>query len=172
MNNTANALDAAPEYLKAPIGEMMLEVVVIPVSDVDRAKRFYADLGWRLDLDFAAGDGYRVVQFTPPASSCSIIFGKGVTAAAPGSTQGLHLIVADVQAIRSKLRERGVEVSGPFHDSGGVFHHVNGECRVDAVHPQRSSYATYASFKDPDGNGWFLQEVTIRLPGHEAPLPK
>ncbi|HEY0685773.1 MAG TPA: VOC family protein [Steroidobacter sp.] len=172
MSKAANPLEAPPVYLEPPIGEMMLEVVVIPVSDVDRAKRFYADLGWRLDLDFAADDGYRVIQFTPPASSCSIIFGAGITTAAPGSAQGLHLIVADVGTTCSKLRERGVEVSEPFHDSRGVFHHIDGQSRVHAAHPQRRSYGTYASFKDPDGNSWFFQEVTARLPGHEAPLPK
>lgn len=172
MSNAANSLEAPPAYLEPPIGEMMLEVVVIPVSDVDRARRFYASLGWRLDLDFAASDEYRVIQFTPPASSCSIMFGKGITTASPGSVQGLHLIVADVAATCSKLRERGVEVSEPFYDSGGVFHHIDGQCRVDGLHPKRQSYGTYASFKDPDGNSWFLQEVTVRLPGHEAPLPK
>jgi catechol 2,3-dioxygenase-like lactoylglutathione lyase family enzyme len=172
MNNAANPLEAPPAYLAPPIGDMMLEVVVLPVSDVDRAKRFYANLGWRLDMDFAASDAYRVIQFTPPASSCSIIFGKGVTAAAPGSSQGLHLIVSNVEATRIKLRERGVEVSEPFYDTGGVFHHIDGECRADGVHPHRGSYGTYASFKDPDGNSWFFQEVTVRLPGHEAPLPK
>lgn len=172
MNAATNALDARPVYLKPPIGDMMLEVIVIPVSDVDRAKDFYSNLGWRLDLDFAAGDAYRVVQFTPSGSSCSIMFGTGITAAEPGSAQNLHLIVSDVEATRARLRDRGIEVSEPFYDAGGVFHHANGDCRVDGPHPKRQSYGTYASFKDPDGNGWFFQEVTARLPGHDAPLPR
>ncbi len=172
MTSTKNALDAPPEYLKPPIGEMLIEVIVLPVSDVDRARNFYAELGWRLDLDFAASDSYRVVQFTPPGSSCSIMFGKGLTNAEPGSVQGLHLIVANVEETRAKLLGRGIEISEMFFDSGGVFHHVNGECRVEGPHPKRQSYGTYASFKDPDGNGWFLQEVTARLPGHGGALPR
>jgi catechol 2,3-dioxygenase-like lactoylglutathione lyase family enzyme len=172
MNAAANSLDTPPAYLYAPIGDMMLEIVVIPVSDVERARRFYAELGWRLDMDFAKGDSYRVIQFTPPASSCSIMFGTGITTAVPGSAQGLHLIVSNIESTRIKLRERGVDVGELFYDAGGVFHHVGDEGRVGGAHPARRSYATYASFKDPDGNTWFLQEVTVRLPGHEAPLPK
>jgi catechol 2,3-dioxygenase-like lactoylglutathione lyase family enzyme len=142
---------------------MKLEVVVIPVSDVDRAKRFYGALGWRLDLDFIAGDDYRVIQFTPPGSSCSVIFGKNVTAAVPGSTQGLHLVVSDIVAMRDDLIRRGVEIGAPFHDAGGVFHHAGAKCQVGGPNPQRQSYASYISFTDPDGNGWVLQEVTARL---------
>jgi uncharacterized protein GlcG (DUF336 family)/catechol 2,3-dioxygenase-like lactoylglutathione lyase family enzyme len=150
---------------------MKLEVVVIPVSDVDRAKRFYADkLGWRLDIDYvAAGDDYRVIQFTPPGSQCSIIFGKNLTLAAPGSAKGLHLIVADIQAARDELHRRGVEISEPFHDVGGIFHHASGKDLIRGPNPQRKSYASYASFSDPDGNGWVFQEVTARLTGHIAP---
>jgi len=142
-----------------------LEVIVIPVSDVERAKRFYAGLGWRLDGDFATGGGFRVLQFTPPGSPCSIIFGTGVTSAEPGSMQGLHLIVSDVEAARAAFASRGVAVSEVFHDAGGIFHHADQEGRVAGPDPQRRSYASFASFSDPDGNGWLLQEVTTRLPG-------
>ena len=145
--------------------DMKLEVIVIPVSDVDRAKRFYGDLGWRLDLDFSAGDDYRVIQFTPQGSSCSVIFGKNVTLAAAGSIQGLHLIVSDLERARGDMLRRGVTISEPFHDAGGVFHHANGDRQLDGPNPQRRSYASYASFSDPDGNGWVLQEVTARLSG-------
>ena len=145
--------------------DMKLEVVVIPVSDVDRAKHFYAGLGWRLDADFATGDDFRVIQFTPPGSPCSIIFGKGVTLAAPGSAQGLHLIVSDVVAAHAELVARGVDVSEVFHDARGVFHRGGREGRVSGPDPARRSYASFASFSDPDGNGWLFQEITERLPG-------
>jgi catechol 2,3-dioxygenase-like lactoylglutathione lyase family enzyme len=145
--------------------DMKLEIVVIPVTDVDRAKRFYGDLGWRLDIDFKAGDDYRVIQFTPPGSGCSVMFGKNITAAAPGSVQGLHLIVSDIEAARNELFRRGIEISEPFHDTGGVFHHADGKCVVSGLNPGRQSYASYASFSDPDGNGWLLQEITERLSG-------
>jgi catechol 2,3-dioxygenase-like lactoylglutathione lyase family enzyme len=149
--------------------DLKLEVVVIPVSDVDRAKDFYAGLGWRLDAEFAAGESFRVVQLTPPGSPCSIIFGKAVTAAAPGSAQGLHLIVSDVQAARDQLEARGAAVSEVFHDVGGVFHHAGTAGRVSGPDPERRSYGSFASFEDPDGNGWLLQEVTTRLPGRIDP---
>ncbi len=145
--------------------DMKLEVVVIPVSDVDRAKNFYAGLGWRLDADFATGDDFRVIQFTPPGSPCSIIFGKGLTLAAPGSAQGLHLIVSDVVAAHAELVARGVDVSEVFHDARGVFHRGGREGRVSGPDPERRSYASFASFSDPDGNGWLFQEITERLPG-------
>ena len=149
--------------------DMKLEVVVLPVSDVDRAKRFYGGLGWRLDIDYAPGDDYRVIQFTPPGSGCSVIFGKNVTENAPGSAQGLHLIVSDIKAARDQLLRRGIEISEPFHDAGGIFHHAGGKDLVRGPNPQRKSYASYASFSDPDGNGWIFQEVTARLTGHIAP---
>ncbi len=153
---------------KASKVDLKFELVVIPVSDVDRrAKRFYSALGWRLDIDFAASEEYRVVQFTPPGSACSIIFGIGITPAAAGSVAGLYLIVSDIEIARADMIERGVKVSEPFYDAGGIFHHLNGEGIVSGLQPQRRSYGTYASFSDPDGNGWFLQEVTARLPGHE-----
>jgi catechol 2,3-dioxygenase-like lactoylglutathione lyase family enzyme len=154
------------EMQRKPTIDMKLEVVVIPVSDIDRAKRFYSDLGWRLDIDYVPGDDYRVIQFTPPASGCSVIFGKNVTTAEPGSMKGLHLIVSDILAAREELVHRGINVSEPFHDAGGIFHHAGPKGRVPGANPQRKSYASFASFSDPDGNGWVLQEVTARLTGH------
>jgi catechol 2,3-dioxygenase-like lactoylglutathione lyase family enzyme len=139
--------------------DMKLEVVVIPVSDVDRAKRFYSDLGWRLDADFAKGDHFRVVQFTPPGSPCSIHFGQGVTAAVSGSARGLYLIVFDIEAARAELVGRGVDVSEVFHRA------AVGEGPLSGPDPERRSYGSFASFSDPDGNSWLLQEVTARLPG-------
>ncbi len=144
--------------------DFRLEVVVLPVTDVDRARRFYEALGWRLDAEFAAGD-FRLVQLTPPGSGCSVIFGAGLTTAQPGSAQGLHLAVNDIEAARDELVGRGVEVSEVFHDAGGVFHHGGTQARVAGLAPQRQSYASFASFSDPDGNGWLLQEITTRLPG-------
>ena len=147
----------------AGVIDMKLEVVVIPVAEADRAKRFYSTLGWRLDLDFKAEDGYRVIQMTPPGSGGSVIFGENVTAAEPGSAQGLYLIVSDIEAARNELVRRGIDVSQTFHDAGGVFHHADAKDQVGGPNPQRQSYASYASFSDPDGNGWLLQEVTARL---------
>ena len=144
---------------------MRLEVVVLPVSDVDRAKEFYAVLGWRLDADFVDGDDFRVVQLTPPGSPCSIIFGTGITTAAPGSADGLYLVVADIEAARAELVGHGAQVSDVFHDAGGVFHHAGTTARVPGPDPERRSYASFASLRDPDGNGWMLQELTTRLPG-------
>lgn len=144
---------------------MKLEVVVLPVADVDRSIDFYKGLGWRLDADFATSEDFRVVQFTPPGSEASIIFGKGVTLAAPGSVQGLYLIVYDIEAARAELVDRGVEVSEVFHDIGGIFHHAGTEGRISGPDPKRQDYASFASFSDPDGNGWLLQEVKTRAPG-------
>src|SRR4029450_13689991 len=149
---------------------LKLEVVVIPVSDVERAKRFYGGLGWRLDADFDHGDDHRVIQFTPPRSGCSIIVGRNGTAAAPGSAQGLYLIVSDLKAARDELLGRGVEISEVFHDAGDVpaapdQPYLFGRLRVSGPDPEHRSYRSYASFKDPDGNGWLFQEVTVRLPG-------
>ncbi|HEY9605472.1 MAG TPA: VOC family protein [Allocoleopsis sp.] len=144
---------------------MKLEVVVLPVSDVDRSKDFYKTLGWRLDADFITGEDFRVVQLTPPGSEASIIFGAGVTSAAPGSVQGLHLIVYDIEAACAELVDRGVDVSEVFHDAGGIFHHAGTERRVTGPDPKRRDYASFASFSDPDGNGWVLQEVKTRAPG-------
>ncbi|MGJ6963721.1 VOC family protein [Streptosporangium sp. G11] len=147
------------------IMDLKLEVLVIPVSDVDRAKAFYEKLGFRLDADFPAGDDFRVVQVTPPGSEASIIFGTGVSAAAPGSAQGLHLIVTDVEAARAELLARGAEVSEVWHDADGVFHHAGTANRVAGPHPDRADYGSFASFEDPDGNEWILQEVVTRAPG-------
>jgi catechol 2,3-dioxygenase-like lactoylglutathione lyase family enzyme len=144
---------------------MKLEVVVLPVSDVDRARDFYAGLGWRLDADFPVTDGFRVVQLTPPGSSCSIIFGDGVSAAAPGSLQDLMLVVDDIETAREELVGNGVDVSGLFHDESGVFHHAGTNGRVPGPDPEGRSYSTFASFSDPDGNGWLLQEIKTRRPG-------
>ena len=145
--------------------DMKLEVVVLPVADGDRAKEFYESLGWRLDADFATGDDFRVVQLTPPGSSCAIIFGTGITSATPGSADGLHLVVTDVEAARAELVGRGADVSEVFHDAGGVFHRAGTTGRVPGPDPDRTSYASFAAFSDPDGNGWVLQEITARLPG-------
>jgi catechol 2,3-dioxygenase-like lactoylglutathione lyase family enzyme len=138
--------------------DMKLEVVTLPVSDVDRAKRFYQSLGWRLDADIVRGPGFRVVQLTPTQSACSVAFGKGVTTGEPGSVQRLILAVQDIDAARADLVSRGIEVSGLFHLAGGP---------VPGPDPEGRSYQTYASFSDPDGNGWLLQEIRTRLPGRE-----
>jgi predicted enzyme related to lactoylglutathione lyase len=145
--------------------DMKLEVVVVPVADVERAKVFYGGLGWRLDGDFAGGDDFRIVQFTPPGSGASVIFGRNVTSAAPGSAQGLHLAVSDIEAARAELVARGVAVSETFHDEGRVFHHAGNVGRESGPDPEHRSYGSFASFSDPDGNGWLLQEITARLPG-------
>lgn len=149
--------------------DMKFEIVVIPVSDVDRAKEFYAKLGWRLDADFANGD-WRAVQLTPPGSGCSVIFGRNVTTAAPGSAQGLYLIVSDIEAARKELLDRGVEVSEVFHGGNNVYAgpdepYLFGRLRVSGPDPGHGSYRSFASFRDADGNGWLLQELTTRLPG-------
>ncbi|MFJ4468042.1 VOC family protein [Streptomyces sp. NPDC089424] len=145
--------------------DLKLEVVVLPVSDVDRAKAFYEGLGFRLDVDYEGDEGFRVVHLTPPGSQCSVLFGNGVSNAAPGSAEGLHLIVDDIEAARAELLARGADMSEVFHDAGGVFHHAGEEGRVGGPEPERASYGSFASFSDPDGNGWVLQEVTTRLPG-------
>jgi catechol 2,3-dioxygenase-like lactoylglutathione lyase family enzyme len=145
--------------------DMKLEVVVLPVSDVDRARDFYAGLGWRLDADFPVTDGFRVVQLTPPGSSCSIIFGDGVSSAVPGSLQDLMLVVDDIEAAREEIVGNGVDVSELFHDESGVFHHAGTNGRVPGPDPEGRSYSTFASFSDPDGNSWLLQEIKTRLPG-------
>lgn len=138
---------------------MKLEAVVIPVADVDRALRFYTGLGWRLDADFVVGDAFRGVQVTPPGSPCSVHFGKGLTGAAPGSAAGMYLVVSDIEAARAQLIGQGVGVSEVFHRTGP------GQPALKGVHPQRATYSSFATFNDPDGNSWLLQEVTTRLPG-------
>ncbi|WP_307721019.1 VOC family protein [Streptomyces rishiriensis] len=148
---------------------MKLEVVVVPVSDVDRAKSFSTRLGWRLDADVAPDENFRVVQVTPPGSPASVIFGTSVTSQAPGSAQGLHLIVDDINAAHAELDRLGAEPSAVFRDAGGVFHHAGTKARVPGPDPQRTSYRSFLSFSDPDGNGWLLQEVISRLPGRLDP---
>jgi catechol 2,3-dioxygenase-like lactoylglutathione lyase family enzyme len=150
--------------------DMKFEIVIIPVSDVDRAKEFYTRLGWRLDGDFTNGDDWRGIQFTPPGSGCSVIFGENVTPATPGSAQGLYLIVSDIEAARKELLDRGVEVSEVFHGGNNVYAgpdepYLFGRIRVSGPDPEHRSYRSFASFRDPDGNGWLLQELTTRLPG-------
>jgi catechol 2,3-dioxygenase-like lactoylglutathione lyase family enzyme len=168
MSTTEVSSDDASGSESARNVDMTLEVVLIPVSDVDRAKEFYRSLGWRLDADVAAGDDFRLIQFTPPGAGCSVQFGTNLTSAAPGSAQGLYLVVSDVEAARDELVARGVEVSEVFHEGtpGARFHDVG---RVAGPSPGHSSYGSFASFSDPDGNGWLFQEVTTRLPGRIDP---
>jgi catechol 2,3-dioxygenase-like lactoylglutathione lyase family enzyme len=163
------ASDATGEASVAKV-DMKFEIVIIPVSDVERAKEFYGRLGWRLDADFDNGKDFRVVQFTPPGSGCSVIFGKNITAAAPGSAQGLYLIVADIEAARNNLLRRGVKVGEVFHGGDNVYAgpdepYLFGRIRVKGADPEHRSYRSFASFSDPDGNGWLFQEITSRLPG-------
>ena len=151
--------------------DMKLEIVIVPVSDIDRAKEFYGKkMGWRLDADYDNGTDFRVIQFTPPGSGCSVIFGRNVTPAAPGSAQGLYLIVSDVEAARRELISRGVSVSEIFHGGDNVYvgpdePYLFGRIRVAGPDPEHRSYRSFASFRDPDGNGWLFQELTARLPG-------
>ena len=146
---------------------MKLEVVVVPVSDVDRAKRFYQTMGWRLDADFPFDNGFRVVQLTPPGSECSVQFGTNITSAAPGSAQPLYLIVSDIEAARDQLVASGVDVSEVFHEGrpGARFQHDGTSGRLSGPAPDHATYRSFATFSDPDGNGWLLQEITTRLPG-------
>ncbi|MDX2816226.1 VOC family protein [Streptomyces sp. PA03-5A] len=154
---------------------LKLEMIVLPVSDTDRAKAFYEKVGFRLDVDYTANEEFRVVHFTPPGSECSIIFGEGMTPIAPGSFQGLYLIVSDIEEAHAELVGRGIEVSEIFHDAGGLLHHGHeggdvtydrvGQKQLAGLHPERASYGSFLTFSDPDGNGWVLQEVSQRLPG-------
>jgi catechol 2,3-dioxygenase-like lactoylglutathione lyase family enzyme len=168
---TVSAISNNEPTTNAPAArvDMKLEVVIIPVSDVDRAKEFYVGLGWRLDGDFTAGSDWRGVQFTPPGSGCSIIFGKNVTSAAPGSARGLYLAVSDIEAARKDLLRHGLNVSEVFHGSnvrtGTDEPYLFGRLRASGPDPAHTSYYSFASFHDPDGNAWLLQEVTTRLPG-------
>ena len=145
--------------------DMKLEVVLVPVSDVDRAKSFYQQLGWRLDADFVTGEDFRVVQMTPTGSACSIIFGTGLTSAAPGSLEALQLTVFDIDEARADLIGRGIDAGEIFHDEGGVFHHAGTEGRAPGPAPERADYGSFVPFSDPDGNSWLLQEIKTRLPG-------
>jgi catechol 2,3-dioxygenase-like lactoylglutathione lyase family enzyme len=167
MTPLEKAASGAEVITRAARIDMKLEAVVIPVSDVDRAKRFYAHLGWRLDADFPFDNGFRVVQFTPPGSGCSVQFGANITSAAPGSAQGLYLIVSDIDAARGELAARGVKISEVFHAGtpGAQFQPDGTSGRLDGPAPDHASYSSFATFLDPDGNTWLLQEVTTRLPG-------
>ena len=159
MTGAGVSSDTATEIPEVGTIDMKLEVVTLPVSDVDRAKRFYQSLGWRLDADFVFGDDIRAVQLTPPRSACSISFGKGLTTAEPGSAQRMELAVGDIEEAREDLVSRGVEVSELFHRDGGQL--------LPGPDPERRSYLSYASFSDPDGNSWLLQEITTRPPARE-----
>ncbi|MHA7987701.1 VOC family protein [Rathayibacter sp. CAU 1779] len=160
--------DGAANSTPATETPIKLEVVVLPVADADRALIFYERLGWKLDVDLKVADDYRVIEFTPPASPTSIIFGVGVTDAEPGSTKGLMVVVNDIEATRADLLSRGVEVSEIFHDATGVFHHAGTTARIPGLAPNRGSYGSFLSFEDPDGNQWVVQEVTTRIPGRIA----
>ena len=162
--STQTIKEAATPIRTAAAVNQKLEVVVIPVADVDRAKRFYEGLGWRVDADFASGDDWRLVQVTPPGSLCSVMFGKGFTTAAPGSVQGTFLAVDNLETARAELIKRGVGVSEVFHFEGNRLV-VGGKGRTSGRDPEGRSYLSFASFNDPDGNGWLLQEITGRLPG-------
>jgi catechol 2,3-dioxygenase-like lactoylglutathione lyase family enzyme len=164
MSSTDMSSESAAGTPPVKAGEFRLEVVVVPVSDVDRAKEFYSRLGWRLDADVAPGDDLRLVQFTPPGSGCSIQFGTNIASDAPGSVQSLYLIVPDIEAARDELLARGVDVSEVFHEEnlGARFHDPG---RASGPAPERGTYGSFATFRDPDGNGWPLQEITTRLPG-------
>jgi len=167
MSSTQMSNEHATQVPSAGMVDTKLEAVVIPVSDVDRAKRFYGSLGWRLDADFAFDNGFRVVQFTPPGSGCSVQFGTNITSAAPGSAQGLYLIVSDIEAARDELVSRGAGISEVFHAGtpGAQFQRDGTSGRVRGPAPDRASYSSFATFNDPDGNGWLLQEIKTRLPG-------
>jgi catechol 2,3-dioxygenase-like lactoylglutathione lyase family enzyme len=167
MSSTQASSEQATQKPSAATVDLKLEVVVIPVSDVDRAKRFYGGLGWRLDADFAFDSGFRVVQFTPPGSGCSVQFGTKITSAAPGSAQGLYLIVSEIDAARDELGARGAAISEVFHAGtpGAQFQRDGTSGRLSGPAPDRASYSTFASFTDPDGNSWLLQEIKTRLPG-------
>jgi len=167
MDSTTMSNKSATRMANAALVETKLEAIVIPVSDTDRSKRFYGNLGWRLDADFAFDNGFRVVQFTPPGSGCSIQFGTGTTSATPGSAQSTYLIVSDIDAARGELVARGVEVSEVFHPvtPGAQFQREGTSGRASGPAPEHASYRSFATFSDPDGNGWLIQEIKTRLPG-------
>src|SRR5437870_8717497 len=167
-SSDATGVARAPKTAKVPL---KLEVVIIPVSDVERSKKFYANLGWHLDADFAFDNGFRVVQFTPPGSACSVQFGSKITSASPGSAQSLYLIVSDIEAARDELAALGVDVSEVFHPAapGAQFRSGDAGGRVNGPAPNHETYSSFATFRDPDGNSWLLQEITNRLPGRVDP---
>lgn len=168
--STVEARQSTLQTAKAQAVDMKLEVIVVPVADIERSKNFYSKLGWRLDAEFTSGNDFHILQFTPPGSGASVIFGKNVTPAAPGAAQGLYLVVSDIEAARKELLARGIVVSEAFHHEGDTYAgsdepYLFGGQRTRGPDPERRSYQSYASFNDPDGNGWLLQEVTARLPG-------
>jgi catechol 2,3-dioxygenase-like lactoylglutathione lyase family enzyme len=170
MTTVESPTQATASSAASPVAvDTKFEIVVIPVSDIDRAKAFYAQLGWRLDADYDNGSDFRILQFTPPGSGCSVIFGRNVTSAAPGSAQGLYLIVSDIEAARAEYLRRGVDISEVFHNdgvySGTDEAYLFGHRRVSGPDPEHRTYRSFASFKDPDGNGWLFQEITTRLEG-------
>jgi catechol 2,3-dioxygenase-like lactoylglutathione lyase family enzyme len=164
-NGSTQATTAQEQAEGTAALELKLEVLVLPVTDVDRAKDFYEKAGFRLDADFNISDELRIIQLTPPGSEMSIIFGTGVTDSTPGSVQNLHLIVKDIIAAQADLHTRGIDISEVWHDADGLFHRPGGRNRVSGPSPDRADYGSFASFSDPDGNGWFLQEVLTRAPG-------
>jgi catechol 2,3-dioxygenase-like lactoylglutathione lyase family enzyme len=171
--STVEARQSTLQTAKAQAVDMKLEVIVVPVADVERSKTFYNKLGWRQDAEFTSGDDFHILQFTPPGSGASVIFGKNVTPAAPGSAQGLYLVVSDIEAARKELLARGIAVSEVFHHEGDAHTgsdepYLFGSRRTSGPDPEHRTYQSYASFKDPDGNGWLLQEVTTRFPGRVA----
>src|SRR5690349_5702055 len=167
MSTTQTSTERATQSGSGSLADLKLEVVVIPVSDVDGAKRFYASLGWRLDADFAFDNGVRVVQFTPPGSACSIQFGQNITASAPGSAQSLYLVVSDIEAAHDELAARGARISEVFHAAtpGAQFQRSGASGRISGPAPNHATYGSFATFSDPDGNSWLLQEISTRLPG-------
>jgi catechol 2,3-dioxygenase-like lactoylglutathione lyase family enzyme len=166
VSTTEISSDPATAGVAVESIDLKLEAIVIPVADVDRAKKFYAALGWRLDADFPFDNGFRVVQFTPPGSGCSVQFGTKITSAGPGTAEGLYLVVADIAAARDQLIARGAEVSDVFHaGTPGAQFQADESGRLSGPAPERASYNSFATFRDPDGNRWLLQEITTRLPG-------
>ena len=170
MSSVQDRSEPVAETARHRTIDLKLEALVIPVSDIDRAKDFYERLGWRLDADVARG-GFRLIQITPPGADCSIQFGTDLTSAAPGSASGLYLVVSDIESARAELTARGAEVSEVFHEQeiGARFHPVGASDRVSGTAPEHQSYGSFATFEDPDGNGWLLQEITTRLPGRVDP---
>jgi len=169
MSTVLEDAETAAGPAEAEMIDMKLEVIVLPVSDVDRAATFYRELGWRVDADIATDNGGRILQFTPPGSPCSILIGTGLTPSAPGTAQFVHLIVSNIEAARAELIGRGVDASEIFHDAAGGYNRFDPAVRASGPDPERRSYASFVTFSDPDGNGWILQEITNRFPGRLDP---
>jgi catechol 2,3-dioxygenase-like lactoylglutathione lyase family enzyme len=169
MSTVLEDAETAARPAAAEMIDMKLEVIVLPVSDVDRSATFYRELGWRVDADIATDNGGRILQFTPPGSPCSILIGTGLTPSAPGTAQFVHLIVSDIEAARAELIGKGVDASEVFHDAAGGYNRFDPAVRASGPDPERRSYASFVTFSDPDGNGWILQEITNRFPGRLDP---